>query len=166
MKMFSFKIQASVFLLLVSLCSSEEHGGAPLRSGVTEADDGVLVKGGTSLRLSSAILKVPRVLNNNNNNNNNNKKKKKKKVPKAAKPPKGGKKAKSAVTPRPSSQPSCATITSQKDALLALKEGLVGNDTTKLVNWDSNTDPCDGDAWTGITCSSSDVTEINVGGSK
>ena len=171
--MFSFKVQASVFLLLVSLCSSEEHGGAPLRSGVAVADDGVLVKGGTSLRpRASSILKVHRVLN----------KKKKQKVPKAAKPPKGGKKAKSAVTPQPSSQSSsqptatvspssqpssqpteaCAAITTQKDALLALKEGFTNGDTA-LASWVTTTDPCTG-PWTGITCDSSDgkVTSINL----
>ena len=169
--MFSFKIQASVFLLFGSLCSSAEHGGAPLRSGVAVADDGVLVKGGTSLRpRASSILKVHRVLN----------KKKKQKVPKAAKPPKGGKKAKSAVTPQPSSQSSsqptatvspssqpssqpteaCAAITTQKDALLALKEGFAND----ILGWDINTDPCDGDApWTGITCDSDGkVTSINL----
>ena len=160
MKMFSFKIQASVFLLLGSLCSSEEYGGAPLRSGVAVADNGVLVKGGTSLRpRASSILKVHRVL----------KKKNKQKVPKAAKPPKGGKKVKSAVTPQPSSQSSsqptatvspssqpteaCAAITTQKDALLALKEGLINNDASKLTDWVTTTDPCT-NAWTGITCDS------------
>jgi len=99
MKMFSFKILAFVFLLLGSLGSSEP--GAPLRSSVAVVDDGVLARGGTSLRpRASTILKVPRVLKKK-------KKQKKQKVPKAAANSlKGGKKAKSAVTPQPSSQPS------------------------------------------------------------
>jgi len=173
---FSFKnlLLASNFLLLGSLCCSSEPD-APLRSGVAVADDGrVLVRGGTSsLRPprggDGTILKVPpRVL----------KKKKKQKVPKAAKPPKGGKKVKSAVTPQPSSQSSsqpsssqpsssqptevCATINNQKDALLALKEGLINNDASKLTDWVTTTDPCTG-AWTGITCDGrSDVTGIDV----
>ena len=170
--MFPFKIQAFVFLLLVSLCSSE-HAGAPLRSGVAVADDGVLVKGRTSLlrrATSTTLEQLSRVL------------KKKNKVPKAAK----SKKAKSAVTTpqEPSSQPAssnsssqpassnsssqpteaCAAIntSTQKDALLALKEGLINNDALKLANWDINTDPC-ADAWTGITCGDCDeVTTINV----
>ena len=163
---FSFKnlLLASNFLLLGSLCCSSEPD-APLRSGVAVADDGrVLVRGGTSSlrppRGDGTILKVPpRVL----------KKKKKQKVPKAAKPPKGGKK----VTPQPSSQSSshqpssqptevCATINNQKDALLALKEGLINNDASKLTDWVTTTDPCTG-AWTGITCDGrSDVTGIDV----
>ena len=52
----------------------------------------------------------------------------------------------------------------QKDSLLALKEGIIGTDTdsfARLVNWDSKTDPC-ADGWTGITCSGSDVTVIDV----
>ena len=52
----------------------------------------------------------------------------------------------------------------QKDSLLALKEGIIGTDTdslARLANWDSKTDPC-ADGWTGITCSGSDVTEIDV----
>ena len=171
MKMFSFKILASVSLLLGSLCPSE-HGGAPLRSGVAVADNGVLARGGTSLRrASTSTLKDPRVLN----------KKKKQKVPKAAKPPKGGKKAKSAVTPQPSSQSSsqptatvspssqpssqtteaCAAITTQKDALLALKEGFTNGDTA-LASWVTTTDPCT-DEWTGITCDSDGkVTSIDL----
>jgi len=54
---------------------------------------------------------------------------------------------------RPSFQPTdgpCAAIASQKDALLALKAGFADGDT-RLSNWDSATDPCDG-PWTGITC--------------
>ena len=133
--MFSFEIQAFVFLLLMSLCSSEHGGAAPLRSGVAEADDGVLVRGGTSLRRASTILKFPRVLK---------KKRKKQKVPKAAK---------SKKTNAP-----CAAITNQKDALLALKEGFAND-----IGWDINTDPCT-DAWTGITCDSdSKVTKIDLG---
>jgi hypothetical protein len=153
---FSFKnlLLASVFLLLGSLCSSE-HGDAPLRSGVAAvADDGVLVRGGTSLRRASTILDFPRVLRLKN-------KKKKQKVPKAAKSPKGGKKAKSS---QPSSQPTidqCTVIDTQKDALLALKEGFINGDT-ELADWVSTTDPCD-DTWFGITCSGSDVMEIDVG---
>jgi len=152
---FSFKnlLLASVFLLLGSLCSSE-HGDAPLRSGVAAvADDGVLVRGGTSLRRAIATLKVPRFLKKKQN--------KKQKVPKAAKSPKGGKKAKSS---QPSSQPTidqCTVIDTQKDALLALKEGFINGDT-ELADWVSTTDPCD-DTWTGITCSDSDVTEIDLG---
>jgi len=146
MKMFSFEIQAFVFLLLMSLCSSEHGGAAPLRSGVAEADDGVLVRGGTSLRRASTILKFPRVLK---------KKRKKQKVPKAAKSKKEKvpKAAKSKKTNAP-----CAAITNQKDALLALKEGFAND-----IGWDINTDPCT-DAWTGITCDSdSKVTKIDLG---
>ena len=97
------------------------------------------------------------------------KKNKKQKNSKAAKSPKGG----NAVTFQPSSQPSspqpssqptidpCTVIVTQKDALLALKEGFINGDT-ELADWVSTTDPCD-DTWTGITCSGSDVTEIDVG---
>jgi hypothetical protein len=93
------------------------------------------------------------------------KKNKKQKNSKAAKSPKGG----NAVTFQPSSQPSspqpsspCTVIVTQKDALLALKEGFINGDT-ELADWDSNTDPCAPTSWTGITCSGSDVTEIDVG---
>jgi len=65
----------------------------------------------------------------------------------------------SSPQPSSSSQP---TNDPQKDALLALKEGLINNDASKLADWVSTTDPCD-NAWTGITCNgSSDVTIINV----
>ena len=155
MKKFSFNLLARpICLLLVFLCSSEP--GAPLRSGVAVADDGVLVRGGTSLRHTSSTsttstLDFPRVLKKKNKNKNKNK------VPKAAK----SKKAKSAVTSQPSGDP-CATISTQKDALLALKNGLIGTNTTKLADWDSNTDPC-ADTWTGIDCDCGNVTSIDVG---
>jgi hypothetical protein len=82
------------------------------------------------------------------------KKNKKQKNSKAAKSPKGG----NAVT----FQHPCTVIVTQKDALLALKEGFINGDT-ELADWDSNTDPCAPTSWTGITCSGSDVTEIDVG---
>ena len=57
----------------------------------------------------------------------------------------------------PSSSPAgcslCTAITNQKDALLALKEGLINNDASKLTDWDTTTDPCT-NAWTGIWCDS------------
>ena len=56
------------------------------------------------------------------------------------------------------------SLLAQKDSLLALKEGIIGTDTdslARLANWDSKTDPC-ADGWTGITCSGSDVTVIDV----
>jgi hypothetical protein len=58
----------------------------------------------------------------------------------------------------------CDVIDTHKDALLALKEGLIGNYTNnRLADWDNNTDPC-ADMWAGITCNDScDVTQINVG---
>ena len=167
--MFSFEIQAFVFLLLMSLCSSEHGGAAPLRSGVAEADDGVLVRGGTSLRRASTILKFPRVLKKKRKKQKVPKvaKSKKEKVPKAAKSkkekvPKAAKSKKTnaptpgstnaVTTPQPSSSPqpteACAAITNQKDALLALKEGFAND-----IGWDINTDPCTG-LWTGITCDS------------
>ena len=55
----------------------------------------------------------------------------------------------------------CAAIITQKDALLALKTGLIDSDTTKLADWVNTTDPC-ADEWSGITCSGSDVTEITL----
>ena len=67
------------------------------------------------------------------------------------------------VTESPSSQPTndpaCAT---QKDVLLAFKEGIIGNDSSKLTNWISTTDPCD-DAWEAIVCVGGEVTQINLG---
>jgi len=192
MKTFSFKNQAFVFLLLVSLCSSEHGAPALVRSGVAAVaeDNGVNVTRGSSLRRAAGTtLEVPRVLKTKKKRPkaaNSNKEKvpkaansNKEKVPKAAnsnkeKVPKAAnsKKAKSAVTTshsssQPSSQPSsqatevCATIITQKDALLALKEGLINNDASKLADWDSNTDPCN-DAWTGITCDCGDVTIIEM----
>ena len=148
MKKFSFNLLVFVLLLLVSLCSSE-HGGAPLRSGVAVAEDnGVHVKGGSSLRRAIATLKLPRAL------------KKKQKAPKAANSNKV-KVPKAAKSKRPKSVHACASIITQKDALLALKAGFTNGDTA-LADWVSTTDPCD-DTWTGITCSGSDVTEIEVG---
>ena len=54
----------------------------------------------------------------------------------------------------------CAAISDQKDALLAIKAGFTNGDTV-LSNWDGETEPCTA-GWTGITCSSGDVTEIDL----
>ena len=99
---------------------------------------------------------------------------KKPKVPKGAaapgKEPKSAKGSGTAVTASPSaqttsqttSQPSlsspptvdpCADISSQKEALLALKAGFNNGDAI-YSDWDSTTDPCD-NLWTGITCNGS-----------
>jgi len=55
----------------------------------------------------------------------------------------------------------CAAITNQKDALLALKEGLINNDASKLTDWVTTTDPCTGE-WTKITCDGGKVTGIDL----
>ena len=73
------------------------------------------------------------------------------------------------LSSQPSSQPSlssqpteqCAPISTQKDALLALKAGFTNGGTT-LSNWSSDTEPCYGD-WMGITCNSGRVTKIKLG---
>jgi hypothetical protein len=78
--------------------------------------------------------------------------KKEKKRPKVPKKPKSAK----GLAKDP-----CAAITTQKDALLALKEGFTNGDT-ELADWVSTTDPCDG-PWEGITCDSDGkVTSINL----
>ena len=59
--------------------------------------------------------------------------------------------------------PACAVIDTQKDALLALKAGLIGADSNGLADWYFWTDPC-ADGWGGIICDDScNVTKINVG---
>jgi hypothetical protein len=59
--------------------------------------------------------------------------------------------------------PACAVIDTQKDALLALKAGLIGADSNGLADWYFGTDPC-ADGWGGIICDDScNVTKINVG---
>ena len=68
------------------------------------------------------------------------------------------------TTANPTSQPTadpCTVIATQKDALLALKAGFANGDT-ELADWVSTTDPCDGPAWEGITCSDGEVTEISL----
>ena len=108
------------------------------------------------------------------------------KAPKSTKKPKvpkGGKVPKSAkgglvATSSPSSQSTdqltsqltvnkCATdgIIDQKDVLLALKAGFTKGDSV-LTDWDSATEPCEGDTsnWSDITCNSAgEVTTINLG---
>ena len=100
-------------------------------------------------------------------------KKKRKKKPKGGnhKDSKSAKGSSATLSPSPqpspqeSSQPTdpCASIITQKDALLALKAGFTnGND--KLSEWSSDTEPCNGDTsnWGAtITCISGEVTIIS-----
>ena len=99
-----------------------------------------------------------------------------KKAKGTAKDPKSGKGSKSAKgsasssppTSQESSQPSddpCASISTEKDALLALKAGFT-NGEDQLSDWIDSTDPCTGDTsnWGDhITCSGGEVTEIDLG---
>lgn len=57
----------------------------------------------------------------------------------------------------------CASIITQKDALLALKDGFENGDTV-LIDWGSDTDPCDENTsnWSYITCVSDKVTVISL----
>jgi hypothetical protein len=116
--------------------------------------------------IDATIHGIPRVL--------------KKKAKGTAKEPKRGKVSKlakgsaspsSPPTSQDSSQPTspptgpCASISDQKDALLALKAGFTNGDTL-LSDWSDSTKPCSGDTsnWVGITCNSSgEVTEIKLG---
>ena len=129
----------------------------------------------TFARDSTTVSDVPRVLKKAKGMAKEPKAPKSTKKPKV---PKGGKAPKSAkgllATSSPSFQSSsqstgqltineCAAdgIIDQKDALLALKGGF-NNGNTVLNDWSSDTDPCDGDGWTGITCNDGgEVSDIN-----
>jgi len=86
---------------------------------------------------------------------------KKNKSNKSPKAPKSKMPKSNQISPssQPTNDPACAT---QKDVLLAFKEGIIGNDSSKLTNWISTTDPCD-DAWEAIVCVGGEVTQINLG---
>jgi hypothetical protein len=95
----------------------------------------------------------------------------KKKAKGTAKEPKRGKVSKSAKgSASPSFQPTspptddpCASISDQKDALLALKAGFTNGDD-KLTDWIDSTDPCEGDTsnWSYITCNSSVTSNFKI----
>jgi len=66
-------------------------------------------------------------------------------------------------TQAPTVDPACIT---QKSALLALKDGLINGDTTKLSDWDSAQDPCDSGSTSNwgdtIECTGGAVTRIDL----
>ena len=179
MKVFSFAflVQFVLFSLLIvptissSSAESTQHDFPSV--AMTSSEEDV-----TSARADVTVHGISRVL-----------RKKRKKSPKggkvsksakgsAKKNPKGGKVSKSAKgSASPSSQPTspptspptddpCASISDQKDALLALKDGF-GNGDTVLSDWSVSTEPCSDDTsnWGAtITCNSSgEVLEIDLG---